>query len=649
MDLIYTDKHLNDIGYLKDVSLDMAIGFDENNFELELPAKRHCMTQDMYFYAEYIEGGFVQHTEYGGIVDEVSSLSSDETVKYSGRTWHGILNSYVIEPEGDYLHVSGDANEVLKILTERCGVGQIFEVSSEASGIMVNYFFRYEYLYDGIKKMLLDDNGKTVGKLSIQCRAGKVHLEVLPAADYTDLDHFAPVLKNFRIAQKYNFPTHLICLGQGDMEARAVIHLFTDRNGNVQRYAWSNDPVKDRDYILDKRYQAVSGQDEITEVYDYPSAEITTNYVALQTIPEDWEDVCTQYFKKNGGQYEQLTTKKEKKYIAVTTRPADWDTAFEDYYLKNEKGKYVQVEGEEQQQYQPVTWEDLAGFWKSEYEEDLFYTYSDGTGKTEYRRLPTYTTNRYVVQKREPSDWAINWHSYYELTTDTKEYTLVQDKEFDKVKRSIDWQRKHYKAELLEKYRDKKIKITKEKCTKHKGKGAKNYTYTISYILQAGYSAVTGEGKDGNHMPAWKKKKYFTQYTSDPKKYTYEYITKNYGPIVRYTHITGIAPAFKSPVYRKDEEYVVYPKFQKGKIYKEVKDRYAELVRGGIERLKEAWTKGTLEADTNEYDVDKYDIGDTVGGADDVIGIQASAEITKKIIRIRDGIFSVSYEVGGQT
>ena len=120
LNLIYMNTAKEDIGVMKDYTLDLAFGSDENNFECKIIDKQHCCKKNWYL---YIEG-----TEYGGIIDDIAVNSAKGVVTYLGRTWHGILNSKVIEPflGDDYLIVSGEANSVLAAMIEKGGLSSLF-------------------------------------------------------------------------------------------------------------------------------------------------------------------------------------------------------------------------------------------------------------------------------------------------------------------------------------------------------------------------------------------------------------------------------------------------------------------------------------------------------------------------------------------
>lgn len=247
MDLIYMNKEREDIGVLHDYRLDLAYGSGENDFELTMPASAHCCREGFLL---YIEG-----TDYGGIVDDIGSDTEAEEVTYNGRTWHGILNSKVIEPDAgeDYLILRGEANAILAALIIRLGLDGMFAASEEDSGVIVSPYKMNRYIkaYDGIRKML-----KTAeGKLRFTFKSGKIILSAHPRGDYTqdgslDSDNVALKVKRY-----FHPVNHLICLGRGELASREVLHLYRDAAGNIGKS------------------QIFFGMDERTDTYENANVE----------------------------------------------------------------------------------------------------------------------------------------------------------------------------------------------------------------------------------------------------------------------------------------------------------------------------------------------------------------------------------------
>ena len=248
MDLIYTNAQRVDLGVLRAYTLDLSFGYDnnENDFELTLGKSEPALEDGAFI---YIEG-----TEYGGIIGGMKSKSTDEIRTNIGRTWHGVLNSKVIEPDpgADYLTISGDANECLSIMVARLGLSELFTAAGKPSGIIVKRykFARYVKGYDGLRAMLA-----SVGaKLKIAFSSANVQLYAAPIVDHTDapIDSDDAILNVERYGSKVN---HLICLGSGELAQRQVIHLFADQFGRIG----------------DTKYY--TGLAEVTDVYDYANVQ----------------------------------------------------------------------------------------------------------------------------------------------------------------------------------------------------------------------------------------------------------------------------------------------------------------------------------------------------------------------------------------
>ena len=90
MELIYADHDMKELGMLNNPEYDLAFGEDENSFECVVSIDNHVCKEGYYIFAE--------GTEYGGIVDVIEIDSEEDTVTYSGRSWHGLLASKVILP-----------------------------------------------------------------------------------------------------------------------------------------------------------------------------------------------------------------------------------------------------------------------------------------------------------------------------------------------------------------------------------------------------------------------------------------------------------------------------------------------------------------------------------------------------------------------
>ena len=248
MDLIFTDATGADVGVLFGFTLDLAFGNEENDFELALSIDNKEIESGAYI---YIDG-----TEYGGIVDGLKVNTEQQLVTYIGRTFHGILNSKIIQPPAGaaYLNVSGEANEVLASLVSGLGLADLFEVSAEASGIIISSYQMDRYIkgYDGINKMLKAHGAK----LGLSFVNGKIRLEAKPVVDYSQDGQYSSDHYSFDIQKYNNKVNHLICLGSGELTARQVVHLYVQEDGSIST-----------------ENEFFTGLDEIAEIYDYSAVE----------------------------------------------------------------------------------------------------------------------------------------------------------------------------------------------------------------------------------------------------------------------------------------------------------------------------------------------------------------------------------------
>lgn len=264
MDLIYANTAKEDIGVMRDFTFDLAFGGDENDFECRIMRGNHCCNIGYYLYCE--------GTEYGGVIDNIESNTDADEVTYSGRTWHGVLNSKVLEPDvGEgYLILNGEANQILSHLIDRMGLSNLFSVPSIDSGISISNYKMNRYIrgYDGIRKML-----KTFGaKLNIVYKNGIVNLTTAPLVDYSKNDQFDTDQISLRILKKGNPINHMICLGKGELVEREVIHLYTDKYGNI---------------CPDK---TITGIEEVCEIYENSNAETSDDLRegGIDKINESW-------------------------------------------------------------------------------------------------------------------------------------------------------------------------------------------------------------------------------------------------------------------------------------------------------------------------------------------------------------------------
>lgn len=670
MDLIYATADRVDIGVLQGYELDIAYGADENDFELKTSLDNHVCREDYFI---YIDG-----TEYGGIIDSVAPDTKTNILSYKGRTWHGILNSKVICPDKghDYLtYNEQDAHEVLRDLIRRLDFSGLFTVREGDCGHEVNgYGFRYDEAYTGICKMLASMNCK----LMMKWQGNRVLLWVELIADYSLSEEFDDSQIGMSLQKNYNLPNHIIALGQGDLKDRAVIHLFTNENGGVQPYLVQEgkEPIQDSDYVLDNRHQLLFGDDEYVYKYDYSSAQIKNVPVLTTKEPSDWKTNYTGYYKKGQEKEEDSSqtdamsgyTQVEKnlvdQYELLFDQPSDWASNYRDYYqLQYDNGVPKKDEGgnicyEAVKEYSEIAYNLVTsqpGDWNSMFYKEFlctryYYLSKVEGGKQTWSQVSTTTENTYSPITTKPADWDDNYGSYHLAFWDGTKWSYnntvsgVEKISYKpQTKQPTDWKTnwKNYYA-----------------------------VWSINPYTNQYYYASLGEHdvyKNKKKAPTWKKNQFYTKYTkivtpnfskvlkSAPKGAVYVKGSKEVAPkfsdiqksavngAVGLPYTVTVPPFTYNTYYRRHKDVEVPITWIPNTYYRKYEDRYAELIKGALEKIEELYSSDKIEISIDPTQI--YDVGDMIGAYEHVTDIFIAQPITKKIVTIKKNIETIEYEV----
>lgn len=245
MVIVIADETGKALREIVDYSLEVAFGEDEN--KITLTADADVMPPENGY--AYIEG-----TEYGGTIDQITSGTTTETLSASGRSWHGVLAGKRLVPDSGKSHitVSGQIATVLQSLINRMGLNDLFEAPASESDTVSISSYQFERFVDGYTgiKAMLTANGL---KLKMRCAEGRVLIGARAVVDYgskVDSD-----LLDFDLTKITRRTNHLVCGGTGENENRAVVHFYADKNGKVSKT------------------QSLFGVDEIASFYDYSNAD----------------------------------------------------------------------------------------------------------------------------------------------------------------------------------------------------------------------------------------------------------------------------------------------------------------------------------------------------------------------------------------
>ena len=208
---------------------------------------------------------YIDGTEWGGPVEEVTHNTGTGVITLSGPTWRGMLMRKIINPPAGqgYLTVSGEANTVIASVLGT-SMGGLFTVSTTNTGINLNASWRYQKMHDALEKAL------EAAGLTLDIKYSAALKTVLIAARAV-VDHSATVdlSQDYGIAMRsiqgrmdgYN---HIIALGAGELQDRDVLHVYRLANGTITTTApaWAG-----------------TAQDMVT-VYDYSNPESLADLLA---------------------------------------------------------------------------------------------------------------------------------------------------------------------------------------------------------------------------------------------------------------------------------------------------------------------------------------------------------------------------------
>ena len=287
MDFTLTDIYGQEKGPLEHCGVNMVLGTD-NDFQITIQnslydKERHGKNCRF----------FCPDTEYGGLIRNTNPITSDKTVKLTGMTWRGLLNQRAINPaKNTYVYLNGEANMELSAYITKLGMTELFEVSGEDSGIILN---NYQV---PLQTMLLDAFDQALAlqdaRLEIRYKQGPANgrgyvlLRAVPITDHSsniELNEDGSVKLNILDCQ--NGVNHLICLGAGELEQRQQVDL----------YAWPDGSIRKEQYytgidLIEQYYENTTvdtlaeleeeGRDKFEELRNYKQLKISVDDTDLE-------------------------------------------------------------------------------------------------------------------------------------------------------------------------------------------------------------------------------------------------------------------------------------------------------------------------------------------------------------------------------
>lgn len=179
---------------------------------------------------------YVEGTEYGGEISGSEISIADNTIKYTGRTWRGCLDQWIIEPPAgqDYLVVSGNLADSLRLLP----MGEFISVSDTPYVGGTYQFNRYIKTFEGATNLLTaaQSNLRMAFRFVSDGESGTAWLDVVEARDMRNTVEVSQDYNDkiqLTITRDGNTPRELICLGSGELKDREVLKLYADSDWNV--------------------------------------------------------------------------------------------------------------------------------------------------------------------------------------------------------------------------------------------------------------------------------------------------------------------------------------------------------------------------------------------------------------------------------
>lgn len=235
MDFTVTDTNGREKGYLEHCGVELVLGTD-NDFEIRIQSNLYDSDKHNKNCRFFCPG-----TEYGGLIRSPHPVTADRIVKLTGPTWRGLLNQKAINPKRNtYIYLNGEANAVLAEYIQKLELSEIFVVSSEDSGIVLNNY------RVPLQAMLLDAFEEALGKKSARIGIeyvsgdandkGYVLLKAVPITDHSEnIELSEDGSVKLDILDYKNGVNHLICLGSGELQNRQQVDLYAWPDGSIQK------------------------------------------------------------------------------------------------------------------------------------------------------------------------------------------------------------------------------------------------------------------------------------------------------------------------------------------------------------------------------------------------------------------------------
>lgn len=285
MDLIYVRTDENGVqtsGYLLnyEATFDVSTDLDYVTNKFEITTVLPTTTEGLLWAENQISSlVYVEGTEYGGEISGSEINIAENTIKYTGRTWRGCLDQWIIEPPAgqDYLIVSGNLADSLRLLP----MGNYITVNNTAYTGGTYQFNRYITTFEGASNLVsaAQSNLRLALEWESNGYTGTANLSIVEARDLTSTVEVSQDYNDkiqLTITRDGNTPKELICLGSGELKDREVVKLYADDDWNISTTPIAGTyPVEVYDFSSSENLEADGRKHYLEMIHNHEQIEVT--------------------------------------------------------------------------------------------------------------------------------------------------------------------------------------------------------------------------------------------------------------------------------------------------------------------------------------------------------------------------------------
>ena len=466
-------------------------------------------------------------------------------------------------------------------------------------------FDTYEPKKIGSGRRITFDDYVTIDSLDITQGEGELLVELTAGVDWY---LFSPeTVTTFTFNEDYrNWPVKI-----ADVE-------YVVNSDSIVEVLTANLPAE-YDITSDARKALYGYQSDVLELnYDYWVSDPVTRSKTIEFTSSHGANEYVSVAHKTVGEttYEPVKAEEDITYSLVSSVPADWSNNYSYYYKRS--------------------WDATAET----------YTYSS------YAATNEIDMNNLVAIKSQPTDWAYNYSQYYykfyngvtyearSYSGDSKPvYTLLKGQPEDWKTNYGSYYQMAYEVTYKENKKTKKV----IKYTVTSAKKVSGYKSHKQVPVAVPTKKKKKNEKNYHKWPDWKPNKYYKQDSvTNPPSFNGANCWLATNVIVRPSFESG--NCFEQNKSAKAPKFVNIDANGNAVYFRLVEDHYANLVRNGVDTLLNQGVGDAYDITVEDYE---FNIGDIVGGEDEITGLNLPQRITNKIVKITRGVVYVDYEIGG--